>query len=86
MEVHPSDIEAARSRIAGIARPTPLIPSPRLGEIAGAPVHLKLENLQATGSFKLAFLCIPVFMLMMAGGVWLCVPEHAGKELNKISV
>ena len=52
MEVHPSDIEAARSRIAGIARPTPLIPSPRLGEIAGAPVHLKLENLQATGSFK----------------------------------
>ncbi|HEV3489433.1 MAG TPA: MFS transporter, partial [Reyranella sp.] len=41
---------------------------------------------QATGSFKLAFLCIPVFMLLMAGGVWLCVPEHAGKELNKISV
>ena len=39
-----------------------------------------------TGSFKLAFLCIPVFMLMMAAGVWLCVPEHAGKELNKISV
>ena len=41
---------------------------------------------QATGSFKLAFLCIPVFMLLMALGVWLCVPEHAGKELNKISV
>ena len=41
---------------------------------------------QATGSFKLAFLCIPVFMLLMARGVWLCVPEHAGKELNKISV
>jgi MFS family permease len=41
---------------------------------------------QSTGSFKLAFLCIPVFMLLMALGVWLCVPEHAGKELNKISV
>jgi MFS family permease len=41
---------------------------------------------QSTGSFKLAFLCIPVFMLAMALGVWLCVPEHAGKELNKISV
>lgn len=52
MEVHSSDIEAARSRIAGIARRTPLLPSPRLSEIAGAPVHLKLENLQATGSFK----------------------------------
>jgi MFS family permease len=41
---------------------------------------------QATGSFKLAFLCIPVFMGLMAAGVWLCVPEHAGKELNRISV
>ena len=41
---------------------------------------------QSTGSFKLAFLCIPIFMLLMALGVWLCVPEHAGKELNKISV
>jgi threonine dehydratase len=52
VEVHSSDIEAARSRIAGIARPTPLVPSPRLSAIAGAAVHLKLENLQATGSFK----------------------------------
>jgi MFS family permease len=41
---------------------------------------------QTTGSFKLAFLCIPAFMVLMALGVWLCVPEHAGKELNKISV
>jgi hypothetical protein len=41
---------------------------------------------QSTGSFKPAFLCIPVFMLAMALGVWLWVPEHAGKELNKISV
>ncbi len=41
---------------------------------------------QATGSFKLAFLCIPVFMVLMAIGVWLWVPEHAGKELNEISV
>jgi MFS family permease len=41
---------------------------------------------QATGSFMLAFLCIPVFMVVMALGVWLWVPEHAGKELNVISV
>jgi MFS family permease len=39
---------------------------------------------QATGSFALAFLCIPVFMIAMATGVWLSVPEHAGKELNAI--
>jgi MFS family permease len=41
---------------------------------------------QATGSFALAFLCIPVFMLAMAAGVWLMVPEHVGKELNAIIV
>jgi MFS family permease len=41
---------------------------------------------QSTGSFKLAFLCIPVFMVLMALGVWFWVPEHAGKELNEISV
>jgi hypothetical protein len=41
---------------------------------------------QATGSFALAFLTIPVFMVAMAVGVWLIVPEHAGKELNAIAV
>ncbi len=41
---------------------------------------------QATGSFALAFLCIPAFMIAMAIGVWLSVPEHAGKELNAIIV
>jgi len=41
---------------------------------------------QSTGSFALAFLCIPAFMIAMATGVWLLVPEHAGKELNAIIV
>jgi len=41
---------------------------------------------QSTGSFALAFLCIPVFMIAMATGVWLSVPEHGGRELNAIIV
>jgi MFS family permease len=41
---------------------------------------------QATGSFALAFLCIPVFMAAMGIGVFLSVPENAGRELNAISV
>jgi MFS family permease len=41
---------------------------------------------QSTGSFALAFLCIPVFMIAMAAGVWVWVPEHAGKELDAIIV
>ena len=39
---------------------------------------------QHTGSFALSFLCIPVLMIAMAIGVYLFVPEHAGKELNEI--
>ena len=41
---------------------------------------------QSTGSFAMAFLCIPVFMVAMAAGVWASAPEHAGKELNAIIV
>ena len=41
---------------------------------------------QATGSFALAFLTIPVFMVAMAAGVWFTVPEHAGEELDAIAV
>jgi len=39
---------------------------------------------QSTGSFALAFLCIPALMIAMAVGVWLLVPEYAGRELNAI--
>lgn len=45
------DVYRARKRVAAIARRTPLIPSQRLNAPAG--IHLKLENQQATGSFKL---------------------------------
>lgn len=47
------EIDAARGRIADAIRPTPFEPSPSLSERTGAPVVLKLEHLQATGSFKL---------------------------------
>jgi threonine dehydratase len=49
----PQDIEWAQKAIATLVRRTPLIYSPRLSEKAGVPVHLKLENLQETGSFKI---------------------------------
>jgi threonine dehydratase len=47
-----SDIRHARERIASIVRRSPLVYSAALSERAGTPVHLKLENLQETGSFK----------------------------------
>ncbi len=47
------EIEAARARIAGAIRPTPVDASPSLGKRAGVPVWLKHEHHQHTGSFKL---------------------------------
>jgi len=46
-------IRAARERIAGIARLTPMIQSDHLTAQAGIDVHVKLESLQRTGSFKI---------------------------------
>lgn len=48
-----ADIERARRAIAGHIRRTSCARSPALSAIAGAPVHLKLEHRQITGSFKL---------------------------------
>jgi threonine dehydratase len=47
-----ADIEAARETIAGVARVTPMETSQFLAEILGSPVHLKCENLQRTGAYK----------------------------------
>ncbi|AOK02659.1 hydroxyectoine utilization dehydratase EutB [Burkholderia vietnamiensis] len=48
-----SDVYRARRRIAGHACVTPLVGSAALSARLGVPVHLKLETLQPTGSFKL---------------------------------
>jgi threonine dehydratase len=47
------DIYRARRALAGRIRRTPLVVSDALSQVAGAPVHLKLEHQQITGSFKL---------------------------------
>jgi threonine dehydratase len=47
-----SSIQAARARIGDAIHLTPCQLSHHLSELTGLPVHLKLENLQRTGSFK----------------------------------
>lgn len=44
---------AAAEVISGIAHRTPVESSTTLGRVLGTPVHLKAENLQRTGSFKI---------------------------------
>ncbi|MFH9606535.1 threonine ammonia-lyase [Streptomyces sp. NPDC017448] len=47
------DVRGAQKMLSGVARTTALEGSRHLTELVGAPVHLKCENLQRTGSFKL---------------------------------
>ena len=47
------EIEQARVRLVGVARVTPVYGSETLSRIVGRQVHLKAENLQRTGSFKI---------------------------------
>ena len=46
------DIRAAQQIIAGRLHRTPLVASTALSARIGAPLHLKLESWQKTGSFK----------------------------------
>ncbi len=52
LRIGPADVVAAKGRIQGRVWPTPLLMEPGLGTRLGAPVHLKLECWQRTGSFK----------------------------------
>ncbi|MFF9866254.1 threonine ammonia-lyase [Streptomyces sp. NPDC013953] len=47
------DVRGAQKMLSGVARMTPMEGSRHLSSLVGAPVHLKCENLQRTGSFKL---------------------------------
>jgi threonine dehydratase len=48
-----ADIEEARGRVAAHARVTPIYRSETFSRFCGREVHLKAENLQRTGSFKI---------------------------------
>src|SRR6059036_3969113 len=50
--VTPDDVERAAELIRGKVRETPVLPAGELSRRVGAPVVLKAECLQLTGSFK----------------------------------
>ncbi|MFJ7075099.1 threonine ammonia-lyase [Streptomyces sp. NPDC098781] len=47
------DVRGAQKMLSGVSRVTAMEGSRYLSQLVGAPVHLKCENLQRTGSFKL---------------------------------
>ncbi|WP_439564256.1 threonine ammonia-lyase [Microcella sp.] len=48
-----ANVEAARLVVSRVAEVTPMETSRYLSDVLGAPVHLKCENLQRTGSYKI---------------------------------
>ncbi|RDI75368.1 threonine ammonia-lyase [Gaiella occulta] len=48
-----ADVQAARERLEGISRVTPVFASGTLERLVGRTVSLKAENLQLTGAFKI---------------------------------
>jgi threonine dehydratase len=83
---HPqmTDTLAARRRIAGRVRQTPLGASPSLTARLGAPVHLKCEHHQITGAFKLRGATNAVFALapeQRARGVTAASTGNHGRAL-----
>jgi threonine dehydratase len=48
-----ADVETARAVVSAVADVTPIETSRYLSELLGAPVYLKCENLQRTGSYKI---------------------------------
>ncbi len=85
------DVRAAAARIAGHVLRTPTLPSAVLSRMTGAEVWLKLDNLQAVGSFKergaanrLALLTAPErargVVAMSAGNHAQGVARHASRQ------
>lgn len=74
----------ARRALDGRIRRTPIEASPALSEAAGAPVFLKLESLQLTGSFKIRGACFVLSRLSddeRRRGVVTCSAGNHGKAV-----
>ena len=82
------DISAACSAITGIAVNTPLLASPALSDMSGAPVVLKAENLQVTGSFKVRGAANHILSLAQeerARGVVTCSSGNHGRAVAYVA-
>lgn len=80
------DVRGAHKMLAGVARVTPMESSRYLAGLVGAPVHLKCENLQRTGSFKLRGAYVRIAGLspvQRAGGV---VAASAGNHAQGVAL
>ncbi|MBW3534827.1 MAG: pyridoxal-phosphate dependent enzyme [Gemmatimonadetes bacterium] len=77
-------MEEALGVVRGLVPPTPLLRAPALDALAGVGVHLKLESLQVTGSFKVRGAAAHVAALdpeVRARGVVTCSSGNHGRAV-----
>ncbi len=79
-------IQAARQRLNGHARRTPLLSSPFLDEIAGRRVFIKAECLQHTGSFKFRGAWSAISMLSPEDGARGVIAYSSGNHAQGIAL
>jgi threonine dehydratase len=83
-----SDIRAARKRFdnEAVVRHTPLETSRSLSRMSGADVHLKMEHLQRTGSFKTRGAYNKLKQVAAEGGVNRVVAASAGNHAQGVAL
>lgn len=80
------EIKAARQVLSGVARCTPLADFRVLEQRCGVPVHLKCENLQRTGSFKIRGAFVRIHRLSAAQRARGVVAASAGNHAQGVAL
>ncbi|MBY8884003.1 threonine ammonia-lyase [Streptomyces sp. PTM05] len=80
------DVRLAAKTLSGVARTTALEGSRHLSALVGAPVHLKCENLQRTGSFKLRGAYVRIAGLTAAERAAGVVAASAGNHAQGVAL
>jgi len=80
------EISAAREVLRGVVRDTPLAHSAVLEQRCGVPVHLKCENLQRTGSFKIRGAYVRIHRLSGAERARGVVAASAGNHAQGVAL
>ncbi|MGN6245698.1 MAG: threonine ammonia-lyase [Motilibacteraceae bacterium] len=81
-----ADVQAARELLAGVSRVTPVEGSRPLAEKVGGPVHLKCENLQRAGSFKIRGAYVRIARLSDAERARGVVAASAGNHAQGVAL
>jgi len=80
------EVRAARAALEGIVRYTPVEDCRALAQRTGSPVHLKCENLQRTGSFKIRGAYVRISRLSPAERARGVVAASAGNHAQGVAL